>query len=367
MEIKLLDLQRQYKKIKHKIEPLVKSVMESQVFINGPLVKEFEEKFAQFCGAKYAVGCSSGTDALLMSLMAYGLGPGDEIITTPFTFFATVEVILRVGATPVFVDIDEKTFNIDTSKVEACVTEKTKAIMPVHIFGQCCNMDDIMAIATKHDLKVIEDAAQAVGATWNNKRTGSMADAGCFSFFPSKNLGGFGDGGIVTTGTKELYNKLLTMRQHGIEAGKPYFHSCIGGNFRLDALQAAVLTIKLDHIEEWQAMRRENAAFYDSYLTKVVTPLRAPNAYHVFNQYVIKSSQRNKLKEKMDEKKVGTAIYYPYPIHLQPCVAKLGYTRGDLPVCEKVCEEVLALPIYPELARWEQKKIISLVEAKNDV
>jgi len=362
MKIKFLDLERQYETIKQEIEPAVLAVMDSQIFINGPIVKEFEEKFADFCGTKYAVGCSSGTDALLMALIGYDIGPGDEVITTPFTFFATVETIIRGGAKPVFVDIDEKTFNIKTSSIEAQITEKTKAIMPVHIFGQCCNMDEIVLLARKYNLRVIEDAAQAVGAHWKNDKAGSMGDAGCFSFFPSKNLGGFGDGGIVTTNDTKLYNKLLTTRQHGIDMNKPYFYSHIGGNFRLDAIQASVLNIKLKYITHWQEKRRQNAYFYNKLFKKVVVPSEDINVYHVYNQYVIKHSQRDIIKNNLINKKIGCAIYYPLPLHLQPCIKFLGYKEGDFPVCESACEQVLALPIYPEVTEEEQRIIVSGVE-----
>ena len=369
-EIKLLDLTRQYQTIKEEVKSVVESIMESQRFVNGPVVQKFEENFAEFCGAKYAVGCSSGTDALIMSLIALKIGCGDEVITTPFTFFATVEAIIRMGGTPVFVDIDEKTFNINTSQIESVITEKTKAIIPVHLFGQCANMDEINRIAKKHDLKVIEDAAQAVAAEWNGQRAGSMGDLGCFSFFPAKNLGAYGDGGMVTTNDEELYHKMLRTRQHGIDMKNPYHYEHIGGNFRLDALQAGILNVKLRYIEWWSRQRNENAEVYDSRLNKYLRsisdgptpPIRSPEAYHVYNQYVIRSNKRDTIKRRLDMNKIGCNIYYPYPIHTQDCISALGYKAGDFPVTEKACKEVLALPIYPELTDDELNRVIDVME-----
>tara|TARA_R110001583_G_scaffold38769_2_gene124986 strand:+ start:19033 stop:20154 length:1122 start_codon:yes stop_codon:yes gene_type:complete len=371
-EIKLLDLTRQYKIIKDEIKPVVESIMESQRFVNGPVVQEFEENFANFCGTKFAVGCSSGTDALLMSLIALGIGCGDEVITTPFTFFATVEAIIRMGGTPVFVDIEEKTFNIDTSKIESVITEKTKAIIPVHLFGQCANMDEINRIAKKHNLKVIEDAAQAVGAQWNGTRAGNMGDLGCFSFFPAKNLGAYGDGGMVTTNNEELYEKMLRTRQHGIDMKNPYHYDHVGGNFRLDALQAGILNVKLRYLEWWQRQRNENAAEYNNRFQKNYSPFTsvpipphvAPECYHAYNQYVIRSQKRDNLKRRLTESKIGCNIYYPYPIHTQTCISHFGYVEGDFPITEKACKEVLALPIYPELTNEEIHRVVDVLEMR---
>ena len=290
MNVALLDLTRQYNQIRDQVVPLVNSIMESQRFVNGPLVEEFETNFAKFCNAKYAVGCSSGTDALLMSLMCLDIGPGDEVITTPFTFISTVETIVRVGATPVFVDIDEKTCNMDTSMIEDLVTDKTKAIIPVHIFGQCSNMSEVSDVARKHNLHVIEDAAQAIGSKWDEKLAGSWGTVGCFSFFPSKNLGAFGDGGIVTTNDEKIWEKMKRMRQHGIDSKNPYFYEHIGGNFRLDAIQAGVLDIKLAYLEEWQNKRRQNASFYNKNLKGYTLPIESAEAFHVYNQYTIDRS-----------------------------------------------------------------------------
>ena len=371
-EIKLLDLTRQHEIIKHEIKPVVESIIDSQRFVNGPVVQQFEENFANFCGTKFAVGCSSGTDALIMSLIALQIGCGDEVITTPFTFFATAEAIIRMGGTPVFVDIDEKTFNIDTSKIEEAITEKTKAIIPVHLFGQCSNMDEINRIAKKYNLKVIEDAAQAVAAEWKGKRAGSMGDTGCFSFFPAKNLGAYGDGGMVTTNSEELYQKMLRTRQHGIDMKNPYHYEHIGGNFRLDALQAGVLDVKLRYIEWWSRQRNENAQEYNSRLNKNLAPLAegptppfvSSEGYHVFNQYVIRSSKRDNIRKRLNDSKIGCNVYYPYPIHTQGCISHFGYSEGDFPVTEKACKEVLALPIYPELTNEEIHRVVDVMEIK---
>lgn len=362
MSIPFLDLKRQYEKIKEEVKPEIDEVCMTQNFINGSKVKELEKNFASFCGTKHAVGCSSGTDALILSLLALDIGRGDEVITTPFTFFATIEAIIRVGATPVLVDIEEETYNLDTDRIEEVITEKTKAIVPVHIFGQCCDMTKIMSIADKYNLHVIEDAAQAVGAEHKNRRAGSFGTTGCFSFFPSKNLGGFGDGGIVTTNDDKLYKKMLMLRQHGIDTDNPYFYKYLGGNFRLDALQAAVVNVKLRYIVEWQETRRKNALYYDKALNSVIRPIEQQNNYHVYNQYVIRHSRRDEIKKHMTDLGIGCAIYYPYPLHLQPCIDFLGYKEGDFPVCEVACREVLALPIYPEVTKGEQDAVISAIE-----
>jgi len=361
MNVPLLDLKRQYKKIKEEIKPQIEEICATQSFINGPKVEELERNFALFCGTKHAVGCSSGTDALILSLLALDVGSGDEVITTPFTFFATIEAIIRVGATPVLIDIEEESYNLNVDQLEKAITEKTKAIIPVHIFGQCCDMTKIMSIANKHNLHVIEDAAQAVGAEHKNKRAGSFGTTGCFSFFPSKNLGGFGDGGIVTTNDENLYKKMLMLRQHGIDPENRYFYKYLGGNFRLDAIQAAVVNIKLKYIIEWQEARRKNAIYYDKALNSVVKPIQQKNNYHVYNQYVIRHPRRDEIKKHLTNLGIGCAIYYPYPLHLQPCVSFLGYKEGDFPVCETACREVLALPIYPEVTRREQDTVISAI------
>ena len=335
--------------------------MYKRQFINGLKVEELERNFASFCGTSYAVGCSSGTDALILSLLSLDIGPGDEVITTPFTFFATIEAIIRVGATPVLVDIEEDSFALNVDLVEAAITENTKAIIPVHIFGQCCDMTKLMSIADKHDCHVIEDAAQAIGAEHKSRRAGSFGSTGCFSFFPTKNLGAFGDAGAVTTNDKNLYKKMLMLRQHGTDLENQYFFRYLGGNFRLDALQAAVINVKLRYIVEWQEARRRNAFYYDKELDSIIKPAQKLGNYHVYNQYVIRHSQRDKIKKHLTALGIGCSIYYPYPLHLQPCVSFLGYKKGDFPVCESACKEVLALPIYPEITNKEQASVVSAI------
>ncbi len=363
MEVKFLDLTRQYKTIKKEVAPVINLIIESQQFINGSVVSRFERNFADYCETNYAVGVSSGTDALLISLMSLGVGPGDEVITTPFTFFATVEVIIRVGATPVFVDIDEDTFNIDVELIEQAITDKTKAIIPVHLFGQCANMTKINEIAQKYDLLVIEDAAQAIGSTWKDQKAGSMGKVGCFSFFPSKNLGGFGDGGMVTTNDEELYDLLMRNRQHGINPAKKYKYESIGGNFRLDALQAGVLDVKLKYIDKWTKMRQKNAYFYEKSLKNVLNPFKLEDSAHVYNQYTIRTENRDMLQKKLKKDKIGCAIYYPNPIHLLEHLKHYGYREGDLPNCEKVCKDVLSLPIYPEITKKELQCVVEAVNS----
>ncbi|MBN2325902.1 MAG: DegT/DnrJ/EryC1/StrS family aminotransferase [Candidatus Omnitrophica bacterium] len=361
VSVPLLDLKAQYVAIQEEIRPAVDAVLESQRFIMGPEVIGLEEEAAAYSNLPYGVGVSSGTDALLISLMAVDAGPGDEIITTPYTFFATAGVIHRVGAKPVFVDIEEETYNIDPRKIEAAVTDKTKAIIPVHLYGQCADMDPILEIARKHNLCVIEDAAQAIGSEYKGRRAGSMGQLGCFSFFPSKNLGGFGDGGMVVTGDEELCKKLKRLRMHGSEP--KYYHSIVGGNFRLDALQAAVLRIKLKHLDDWTQARQRNAEHYrqlfaESGLTgdQVHLPVIRQNR-HIFNQFVIRVSRRDELMAYLKERRVGCEIYYPVPMHLQECFAHLGYRKGDFPVSEQSAQSTLAIPVYPELT-GEQKEYV---------
>ena len=354
MKVPLLDLKAQYAGIRSEIEPVLKEVAESQYFILGPKVKACEDEIAAYCGVRHAVGVTSGSDALLIALMAEGIGPGDEVITTPYTFFATAGSIARVGATPVFVDIDPVSFNIDPARIEAGITSKTKAIMPVHLYGQMADMDPIMEVARKHKLIVIEDAAQAIGAEYKGRRAGSIGDYGCFSFFPSKNLGCFGDGGMVVTQDAKKAEKLGILRAHG--SHPKYYHKIIGGNFRLDALQAAIVSVKLRHLETWTAGRQSNAARYDNLfgatdlLKKGAVQLPARVASrHIFNQYVIRVPQRDQLQAFLKEKDIGTEIYYPVPMHLQECFAYLGHKAGDFPESEKAAQGTLALPIYPEL------------------
>jgi len=349
MQIPLLDLKAQYATIKDEILAAVSEVLESQRCIGGPKVSELEEKIAAISDSSFAVGVSSGTDAILNSLMSLGIGDGDEVITTPFTFFATVGCIVRAGAKPVFVDIEPKTFNINPELIEPVVTEKTKAIMPVHLFGQMADMDPIMEIANKYNLAVIEDAAQSITSTYKGRKAGSIGATGCFSFFPSKNLGGIGDGGMIVTNDEQLYGRLFIMRNHG---SKPkYYHKHIGGNFRLDAIQAAALLVKLPHLDEWSEGRRRNAAYYDKKFapTFVQTPYISPECVSVYNQYCIRVPNRDEVLAHLREKNIGCEIYYPVPLHLQECFRSLGYKEGDCRQAEKAAKEVIALPVYPEL------------------
>ncbi|NIP26898.1 MAG: aminotransferase class V-fold PLP-dependent enzyme [Phycisphaerae bacterium] len=349
MEVPLLDLKAQYATIKDEVLAAVSEVLESQRCIGGPKVAEFEEKIAAISDCRFAVGASSGTDAILNSLMSLDIGAGDEVITTPFTFFATIGCICRTGAKPVFVDINPKTFNINPELIESAVTEKTKAIMPVHLYGQMADMDPIIEIAKKHDLSVIEDAAQSITSTYKDRKAGSIGTAGCFSFFPSKNLGGIGDGGMIVTNDEQLYERLFIMRNHG---SKPkYYHRHIGGNFRLDPIQASALLIKLPHLDKWSEARRRNAANYDKKFsgTVVQTPYISPDCVSIFNQYVIRVPRRDEVVAHLRENNIGCEVYYPIPAHLQECFKYLGYKEGDMPESEKAAKEVIALPVYPEL------------------
>jgi dTDP-4-amino-4,6-dideoxygalactose transaminase len=380
MNVPLLDLKAQYLPIKAEIDAAIAEVMESQQFILGPKVQECESAIARYSQCSHAVGVSSGTDALLICLMAEGIGPGDEVITTPYTFFATAGAIARVGAKPVFVDIDPVTYNLDTSQIESRVTARTRAIIPVHLYGQMAGMDPVMRIAEAHKLVVIEDAAQAIGAELNGRRAGSIGHYGCFSFFPSKNLGAAGDGGMVVTNDASRADNLVRLRAHG---SKPkYYHAVIGGNFRLDALQAAVVSVKLRHLDDWTSARQRNAERYDRlfaesglkvadtsrYSVKTsgggAVDLFLPKAMpgrHIFNQYVIRLSRRDQLKAALESKGVGTEIYYPVPMHLQECFAYLGCAAGSFPESERAANETLALPIYPELGEHQARYVVQCV------
>ncbi len=349
MQVPLLDLKAQYATIKDDVLAAVSEVLESQRCIGGPKIAELEEKIAAVSDCKFAVGTSSGTDAILNSLMSLDIGRGDEVITTPFTFFSTVGCIARTGAKPVFVDIDPKTYNINPALIDAAITENTRAIMPVHLYGQMADMAPIMQAAAKHNIAVIEDAAQSITSTYKGQKAGSIGTCGCFSFFPSKNLGGIGDGGMVVTNDEELYNRLFIMRNHG---SKPkYYHKCVGGNFRLDPIQAAALLAKLLHLDEWSEARRRNAAYYNKKFegTVVETPYISPDCVSIYNQYVIRVPKRDELLAHLKENNIGCEVYYPVSMHLQECFQHLGYKQGDLPESEKASKEVLAIPIYPEL------------------
>lgn len=350
MQVPLLDLKAQYAGIKEEILAAVSEVLETQRCIGGPKIEELERGIAGVCECKYAVGASSGTDAILNVLMSLEIGPGDEVITTPFTFFATVGCICRSGATPVFVDIDPKTYNIDPKQIEAAVTDKTRAIMPVHLFGQMADMDAIMAVAGTYGLAVIEDACQSITSTYKGRQAGSMGTAGCFSFFPSKNLGGIGDGGMIVTNDEDLYERCVIMRNHGCEK-RLYIHKRVGGNFRLDPIQAAALLVKLPHLDEWSEGRRKNAEYYNKKFagTAVETPFVSEECVSIYNQYVIRAPKRDELVKHLQANDIGCSIYYPVPMHLQECFADLGKGEGDFPESEKAAGEVLALPVYPEL------------------
>ena len=350
MKVPLLDLKAQYAPIKKEIMKSIEDVVDSCQFINGPQVKQIEAMVAEYSGCKSAIGVSSGTDAILCVLMGLGIGPGDEVITTPFTFFATAGCVWRLGARPVFVDIDLKTYNIDPAKIEKVITKKTKAIMPVHLFGQLANMDPIMEVAKKHGLPVIEDACQSIGASNKGRKAGSIGTAGCFSFFPSKNLGTAGDGGMIVTQDEAFGEKMAIIRMHG---SKPkYYHQMVGANFRLDTVHAAVLTVKLKHLESWSEARRKNAEKYNKLFAGVacvVRPYIAEGNVSIYNQYVIRVPKRNELRDFLTKNDIGTEIYYPLSLHEQKCFASMGHKRGDLPESEKAADETVALPIYPEL------------------
>jgi dTDP-4-amino-4,6-dideoxygalactose transaminase len=363
MNVPFLDLKRQYASIKEELDQAVFGVLSHTGFIMGPEVKTFEQKTAEYCGIKSAVGVASGTDALLLSLRACGVGQGDEVITTSFTFFATAGVITRLGAVPVYVDIDPDTYNIDPGKIEKRITSKTKVIMPVHLYGQCADMDPIMAIANKHNLKVVEDAAQAIGSKYKGKRAGSMGHLGCFSFFPSKNLGAAGDGGMIVTDDPKMDELLRMLRVHG--AKPKYYHSIVGYNSRLDTLQAAILNVKLKYLDGWTEKRREHAETYNQAFKNqgIVTPKEEDFNYHIYNQYTIGVKNRDKLREALKEKQIGHDVYYPVPLHLQECYKHLGYKEGDLPVTEQKAKEVISIPIYPELTAEEQEYVIHTVKA----
>ena len=363
MAVPMLDLVAQHKTIREEVRAAVDEVLETQRCIGGPKVTECEKAIAEYSKCKRGIGSSSGTDAILNALMSLGIGPGDEVVTTPFTFFATVGCIVRLGARPVFVDIAPKTYNIDASKIGAAVTEKTRAIMPVHLFGQMADMDPIMAVAKKHDLFVVEDAAQAIGAEYKGRRAGSIGTCGCFSFFPSKNLGAVGDGGMIVTDDDAVADMCDIMRNHG---SKPkYYHKYVGGNFRLDPIQAVVVLVKLRYLEEWHKARQKNAAYYDQKFAGcrgVVTPYVEPHNRMIYNQYVLRiPGKRDAVEAKLNEKKIGNAIYYPVPLHLQECFKDLGYKDGDFPHSEQAAKEVLAIPVYPELPRAQQDEVVAAV------
>jgi dTDP-4-amino-4,6-dideoxygalactose transaminase len=362
MKVPLLDLRAQFAPIRDDVLAAIVRVCDGQRFIMGPEVEALEREVAALVGARHAIGVSSGTDALLVALMALGIGPGDEVVTTTYSFFATAGSIVRVGARPVLVDIDPGSFNLEPDAVKGAITTRTRAIMPVHLFGQCADMDAILAIARDANVPVIEDAAQAIGARYGDRGAGTMGAIGCFSFFPSKNLGAFGDAGLVTTEDDHLAARLRLLRTHGAE--QQYFHRVVGGNFRLDAIQAAVLRVKAPHLSSWTAARQRNAATYrrlceDAGLVgPLVLPVEAPGRTHIYNQFVVRLPERDRVRDALQAAGVGTAIYYPVPFHEQECFATLGYRRGDFPNAERAAAETLALPIYGELTDAQQAYVV---------
>ncbi len=373
-KVPFFDLAVQFKSIEAEIRAALDEVFQSQQFIMGSKVQALEETIAGYCQTRYAVGVASGSDALLLSLMALGIGAGDEVLLPPFTFFATAGSVSRLGATPVFVDIERETYNLDPSKIEEKITPKTRAIIPVHLFGQCADMNPLFKIAKERRLFIVEDAAQALGAEYNpnagaqGRRAGQMGDLGCFSFYPTKNLGAFGDAGMIVTDNPDLAEKVKLLRVHG---SKPkYFHKKIGINSRLDTIQAAILLVKFKYLEKWTAERQKKAERYQrlfQHLLPSVKGLRLPAIQyqnrHIFHQYVIRVPERDRLREFLTEKGIGTDIYYPVPLHLQECYSFLKYREGDLPNSEEASREVLALPIYPELSEDQQKAVVDGIEA----
>ncbi len=391
MKIPLLDLVKQYNHIKNEIDSAVSNVLSSPQYIMGPEVKNFEVEISQYLGCKYAISCANGTDALVLALTGLGIGQGDEVITSPFTFFATAEAISRVGATPVFVDVKKETYNINPSLIEDKITSKTKAILPVHIFGQPAQMDEIMSIAKKYNLLVIEDACQSIGAAYKGQMTGTIGDAGCFSFFPTKNLACFGDGGLITTNNENTYKIIKALRAHGggtagqeayniinnceeqisdletdntVYNPAKYYNYLIGFNSRLDEIQAAILRIKLKYLDQWNGLRREHAQSYNLGLkgTKLIIPNNIADINNVYHQYVVQSENRDSLITFLKEKGISTGVYYPVPLHLQKAYENLGYKLGDLLVSEYLSNRTFALPIYPELSTDEQDYIISCIK-----
>lgn len=383
VEVPLLDLKAQYHELEPAIMEALREVCASQHFILGPRVQELEEQIALYSQCRYGIGVSSGTDALLVALMALDVGPGDEVITTPFTFFATGGVVARVGARPLFCDIDPVTYNLSPQAVADLIEQHcelrsgrlvnrqtggtVKVVMPVHLFGQTADMDPLLDLARRHGLKIVEDAAQAIGAEYlGGRRAGSMGDIGCFSFFPSKNLGAFGDAGMCTTNDPLLAERLRVLRVHG---GKPkYHHAAIGGNFRLDEMQAAVLLVKLQYLDRWTAARQGNARYYDDALKRagtspVFTPHRVPGYRHILNQYVLRAERRDELKQWLTENGVGTEIYYPIPLHLQKCFDYLGHNPDDCPESRRAASETLAIPIYPELSEAQRQHVVETISS----
>ncbi|MFQ5798067.1 MAG: DegT/DnrJ/EryC1/StrS family aminotransferase [Bacteroidota bacterium] len=361
MKIQMVDLITQYERIKPEIDAAIQRVIDSGQFIMGKEVYEFEKALARYLKTRYAIGCASGTDALQIALMALGVDPGDEVITTPFTFVATVETIVLLGAKAVFVDVEEDTLNIDPSKIEQALTKKTKVIIPVHLYGQPAEMDSIMEISRKHGLRIVEDAGQAIGAEYRGRRVGGIGDIGCISFFPSKNLGAFGDAGMMVTNNSELADRLRLISLHG--AKMKYSHDVVGLNSRLDTIQAAILNTKLKYVEEWHEVRRRTAAKYDELLkdSGASLPHVRPHNRHIFHQYTIRVKNRDGLSKSLKSKEIPHAIYYPVPLHLQPAYKRFGYREGDFPISERLAKEVLSLPMHTELTIAQLEYIATAV------
>jgi dTDP-4-amino-4,6-dideoxygalactose transaminase len=368
MNVPLLDLQAQYASIRDDLQRAIERVMDSQRFVLGDEVRELENSIAQYCGTRHAIGCASGSDALLLALMALDLKPGDEVITTPFSFFATGAAVARLGARPVFVDIDPRSYNLDPSRVADAITPRTKVIIPVHLYGQCAQMDSLLDVGERRGIAIVEDAAQAIGATDNGRRAGSMGLIGCFSFYPTKNLGGAGDGGILTTNDDRIAARLRRLRTHG--GANEYQHEEIGINSRLDELQAAVLRVKLRSLDKWSDERASKAALYSQLLGgadlsfPLVTPQIRTDRRHIFHQYVVRTpGNRDALMDHLKTRGIGTKVYYPIPLHRQECFFYLGYKEGDFPEAESAARETLALPAYPELTETQQRYVVDAISS----
>ncbi len=366
MTVPLLDLKAQYASIRPEVDQAVKSVIDSARFIGGPEITALEEEIARYSQCAHAIGVASGTDALILAIRALGVGYGDEVIVPTYSFIATAGAVANCGAKPIFVDIDPATYNIDPQAIEKAVTPRTKAVIIVHLYGQCCDMDAVLEVCGRHGIPVIEDAAQAIGSEWKGRRAGSMGTLGCFSFFPSKNLGAMGDGGMVTSQDPALADRVRLLKEHG---GRPkYYHAIIGTNSRLDALHAAVLRVKLRHLDSWSEGRARNAAIYNRLFegSRVVTPRHDPRTRHIYNQYVIRVADRDKVRKELTERGIGTEIYYPVPFHLQKCFAGHGHSEGDFPHAEAAARDTLALPIYPELTQEQIEYVATSVRERVD-
>src|SRR6266542_88907 len=367
MKVPLLDLQAQYRPIRDEILAAMTRVADSQRFIMGPEIEALEQEFARMLGIPHAIAVSSGTDAVLLALMALGIGPGDEVVTTTYSFFATAGAVVRLGARPVLVDIDPATFNIDASRAVAAITPRTKAILPVHLFGVTADLDPLIAAGARAGIPIVEDAAQAIGSTYKSRPAGGIGAFGCFSFFPSKNLGAFGDAGLVTTNDPALAARARLLRTHGMQP--KYYHHVVGGNFRMDALQAAVLRVKAPYLAKWTEGRRANAARYRTLFRSagldgfVTLPAEPADRLHIYNQFVVRTPERDALKRHLDEHGIGNEIYYPVPFHLQPCFADLGYAAGDFPHAERAAAESLAIPVYGEMTQAQQEAVVSAIGA----